>query len=79
VVALPFEAANVNASRKVPGPESALLVTINTVENAFVQLVIRRIRNNNRLHNMVQVPAMKIQFLVVKPSSLSGYGIVTEY
>src|SRR6202000_47321 len=42
-VAVPFAAACVKASRKVPGPESALLVTVKTAEKPLQQ-----VNSNNR-------------------------------
>jgi hypothetical protein len=52
VVALPFAAASVKASRNVPGPESALLVTENTAEKAL-KLKQHNTTNNKNLQGRI--------------------------
>ena len=52
VVALPFAAASVNASRSVPGPASALLVTTKTAGNTLKLKQHNKIKSKNILRNI---------------------------
>ena len=63
---IPFAAARVNASRNVPGPESALLVTVNTAGKAFKERVKNKKNNTNLLTNMVQASQGQFTIFICK-------------